>query len=149
MGSDVQDLGPGGVIYLDLLNVLQIVRVGSIFLRIRDMGDDPPDRSNPGGFPPQGGPLFGGDAIIAQYGGALGIPVTGGGDVGGGNGGGGYIFPTTTEHHRPIYRDSSNIGFVYGGRAPSGSAGSMYMVGTVIPGLGGCDGVNEVGGGGG
>ena len=48
----VQDLGMGRGRRLYLQYILKIVRAGDNFVRIGDMGDDPPDQSNPGGFPP-------------------------------------------------------------------------------------------------
>ena len=106
-------------------------------------------QSNPGGFPPQGGPPVGRDVTALQYGGALVIPTSGGGNVDRGPGGGGDICPSPPEHHRPIYHDSSDIGAVSGGGAASGSVDSTYMVVTGMPGILGYKGSGGGGRGGG
>ena len=48
------------------------------FLFLLDLSHDPPDQSDPGGFPPQGGPLAVGDATVAQFRGSLIISSAGG-----------------------------------------------------------------------
>ena len=57
VGLDVEDIGLGGGGFQDLRNLLQYSSAGSSIIRIRDVSDKSPDRSNPGGVPPQGGPM--------------------------------------------------------------------------------------------
>ena len=91
---------------------------------IRDLGDDPPYRTDPQRIQPQGGLPFGGDATAMRYGGAVGVPT-----FGSGNGISGPvlcvgIYPPPPKHHRPLYHNSSNTGAVYRGVAATRSAGS-------------------------
>ena len=135
MGTDVQDLGHGGGGRPDLHDVIQSRCIGNNFYSIIDIGDEPPDCSNPGGFPPQCVQTVGGYADAKKYGGALVLYATSGGNVDGMTGGGGEIHPLLSEHHCTIYTESSDIGSVSGGRAVSVSAGSTYIVGKVRYGI--------------
>ena len=64
MGADVHDIGMEGGGYPDLRGALQMFCT---------LGYEHRDQSNPGGFPPQGGPPVGGDTYAMQNKGAFGI----------------------------------------------------------------------------
>ena len=71
MGTDGQDIGPGGGGRPDLHDVIQSRCIGNNFYSIIDIGDEPPDCSNPGGFPPQCVQTVGGGVAATRYIGTL------------------------------------------------------------------------------
>ena len=85
------------------------------------------------GVSPQGGPPVVRGETTVQYGGLLVIPAYVNGNVGGRLVGGEDVRLMPPEHHRPIHRDSSDIGDVYGRIVASSRAGSTDMVGTIRP----------------
>ena len=109
MGTDFQDIGLGGIKCLDLWGVLQIGHESDNFVRLIYMGDYPPDRSKPAGFPPQGGPPVGGDTSKMRYRGYLGISSFGSFDVSIRPVGVRDVHHLPPENHLPIYRNSSDI----------------------------------------
>ena len=62
MGSDVEDLGLVRGIFQDLRHLLQVKSEGGALIFIGDMVDDTLDFPNPGGFTPQGGHSYDGNA---------------------------------------------------------------------------------------
>ena len=90
--------------------------VHSILFLIKYHGDEDLDWSDPGMFPQQVGTLVGGNVTTSQGRGELGIPTAVGYYFGNRPGGGGDVRPPSPEHHIPIYRESSDIGAVSGGR---------------------------------
>ena len=85
------------------------------------------------GVSPQGGPPVVRGETTVQYGGLLVIPAYVNGNVGGRLVGGEDVRLMPPEHHRPIHRDSSDIGDVYGRIVASSRTGSTDMVGTIRP----------------
>ena len=107
------------------------------------MGHEPPDRLVRGGLPPQGGLTVSGDVTSERDREELIIPTAGSFYDGSEPGGGVVVSPLSTGHYLPIYCDSYNIGTVSGGGVFVRSVGSMYMVGTGRPRLGGIEGGGE------
>ena len=140
VGLDVENIGKVGGGCQNHRHLLQGGSEGGAFIRIRDVVDDPPDWTNPGRFPTQGGPPAVRDSTTEKLRGCMGVPTIFAGDVGGGPEGCGYVRPPPTKHYSQIYRDLSNIGYVSGGGAVTGSMDGQDMVVAGGIGLGGSAG---------
>ena len=110
VGSDFKDLGMGGGGFQYLHHLLQGSSASGALIQIRYVGDDPLDRTNHGGFPPQGGPLYvrvSTEVKLREY---MGVYAIGGGDGRVSPGGGGDVLPPPPKHNRPIYCNLYDIG---------------------------------------
>ena len=95
---------------------------------IGDLGDDPPNRTDPRRIPPQDFPPVVGYTTTIIYGGAVIVPTFGGGDGGSSPKGFGDMRPPPREKYTPIHQDLLDIRAEYGCREASRSAGSTGVV---------------------
>ena len=130
VGSDVEDIGLVGFGIQDLCHILQGNSACSTLVRLGDLGDDPLDQLNPGGFQPQCGPPAEGYSVALQFREEMGVSTIGGGNVDSGTGGGGDVRPLPPKHYSPIYLNSFDIGYVSEDIEVTGSACGQYMVGA-------------------
>ena len=130
MGMFLQYFGSGGVIPPDLQNFLQGSISGNPIVWLIDLGDEPKDREDPRRIIPQGGPQSGGNSSKTRHCRDVGIPASGCSNYGGGNRGGGDIRSPPSEQHRPVYRDSSNTGYIYGVRTADNRTGIIEVLGA-------------------
>ena len=72
--------------------------------------------------------MYGGDKTEAVHVGVVVIPASGRRNVGSGARGGGDTFPLPTEHHRPVYCDSSDTGAMSGRGTAAGITGVTIVV---------------------
>ena len=114
MGKFIQDFGAGEVIPLELRHFLQVDSSGNPTVCLRDLCDYPQDMDNPRKIPPLTGPPSGGNSSKAKHARAVEILTSGRSNAGDGDRLGRDIFTTPTEHHHPVYRDSSNTGYMPG-----------------------------------
>ena len=81
---------------MELWNLLQVVGSGKYLFRVGNLSDDPQDRSDPWGVPPQCGLLPCRDEVVEGHHVAVGIPTFGGVNVSNRARGGGGIYPPTS-----------------------------------------------------
>ena len=129
MGTFIHILGAGRGRPPDLRHFLHVISSGDPIFWIGDLVDYPQDREDPWRIPPHGDPPSGNNKVEAGYGGTVGITTSGRRNVRCEGIGGGYIFPSPSEHCRPVYCDSSDNGDMYGGRTFSGSTCVTKVVG--------------------
>ena len=99
-----------------------------------------------GRIPPQGGPQADGEATLTRKGRLMGVPPTGGRDVGGGTSGGGYLCLPLSEHIFTFYCYQAHYVPVSCGGVEAGVKGYQAVVGS---GRIGCGGDADGGSGGG
>ena len=97
---------------------------------IEELDDEPQNWEDPQWISPQVYLPYGGNAAKAIYRWAVGIPASWRGDSVGSIWGGGYICPLPPEHHRPVYRDPSDTGAIYGVKTAARSTGDTAVVGS-------------------
>ena len=145
LGLDDEYLGPVGGVFQDLRHLLQGCSTGGAIIWIGDVGDDHPDRPNPGGFPPQVGTPTDSDATIDKNRGEMLVSTVVIGNVDRGIVGGLDINTPISKYYIPIHHDSTDIGAVSGDGAETGIICDQEMVGAGRIKLRGSEGGGEGG----
>ena len=94
------------------------------------MGPDSAHEEDFGRIPPHGGPQADGEATAERTGLRVGLPPSGGCNVGGRLVGVGDLRLPMTEHSRTVYCNQENYGPVSGSETEAGAKGKKYVVGT-------------------